>query len=165
MRRHERGLALAHRFDRRFGQRFGVDVPLIGEIGLEHGAGTIAVRHDVRRRFDLVDEPVLFQPLDNSLARREAIEAVQGERRGKVGRWRHAIEKRGVVLEVELPFDVEDVDERQLMAAADLEIVEIVRRRDLHRAGAFFRIGIVVADDRNAPADKRQDAQFCRSGD
>ena len=32
------------------------------------------------------------------------------------------------------------------MPPADLEIVEVVRRRDLHRAGAFLRIGIVVAD-------------------
>ena len=42
------------------------------------------------------------------------------------------------------------------MPLADLEIVEVVRRRDLHRAGAFFRVGIVVADDRNTPPDQRQ---------
>ena len=43
------------------------------------------------------------------------------------------------------------------MPLADLEIVEVVRRRDLHRAGAFLRIGIGVADDRDAPPDQRQD--------
>ena len=62
-----------------------------------------------------------------------------------------------VVLEVELRFIIEHVDQRQTVPPADLEVVEVVRRRDLHRAGAFFRIGIVVADDRNAPADQRQD--------
>ena len=34
-------------------------------------------------------------------------------------------------------------------ALADLEIVEIMRGRDLHRAGAVFRIGIVIANDRD----------------
>ena len=54
---------------------------------------------------------------------------------------------------------VEHIDERQLVPLADLEIVEVVRRRDLDRAGAFFRIGVVVADDWNAPADQRQDRE------
>ncbi len=43
------------------------------------------------------------------------------------------------------------------MPPADLEIVEVVRGRDLDRAGAFLRIGIVVGDDRNAASDQRQD--------
>ena len=46
---------------------------------------------------------------------------------------------------------------RQVVAPADLEIVEVVRRRDLDRAGALLGIGVVVADDRNAAADQRQD--------
>ena len=51
---------------------------------------------------------------------------------------------------------VEHIDQRQIVPLADLEIVEVVRRRDLHRAGALFRIGVIVADDRNAAADQRQ---------
>ena len=43
------------------------------------------------------------------------------------------------------------------MPPADLEIVEVMRRRDLDRARAFFGIGIFVGDDRNAAADQRQD--------
>src|SRR3990170_8972346 len=43
------------------------------------------------------------------------------------------------------------------MAPADLEIVEVMGRRDLHRAGAFLGIGIFVGDDRDAAADQRQD--------
>ena len=43
------------------------------------------------------------------------------------------------------------------MALADLEIVEVVGRRDLDRAGAFLGVGIFVGDDRDAPADQRQD--------
>ena len=41
---------------------------------------------------------------------------------------------------------------------ADLEIVEVVRRRDLDRAGALLRVGIFVGDDRDQPADERQTA-------
>src|SRR5215470_19305089 len=43
------------------------------------------------------------------------------------------------------------------MTPADLEIVEVVGGRDLHRAGAFLGISIVVADDRNAPANQGKD--------
>ena len=46
---------------------------------------------------------------------------------------------------------------RQLVALAHLEVVEVVRRRDLHRAGALLGIGIFVGDDRDAAADQRQD--------
>ena len=44
-----------------------------------------------------------------------------------------------------------------MMPPPDLEVVEVVRRRDLHRAGALLGIGIVVRHDRDAPADQRQD--------
>ena len=42
------------------------------------------------------------------------------------------------------------------MPLADLEIVEVVRRRDLHRARALLGVGIFVGDDRDAAADQRQ---------
>ena len=42
------------------------------------------------------------------------------------------------------------------MALADLEVVEVVGWCNLDCAGAFFRIGIVVADDRDDTADQRQ---------
>ena len=51
----------------------------------------------------------------------------------------------------------QDVDLRQRVASADLEVVEVVRRRDLHRAGALLGIGIFVGDDGDAAADQRQD--------
>ena len=43
------------------------------------------------------------------------------------------------------------------MALADFEVVEVVRRGDLHRAGAGLRVGIVVGDDLQLAADQRQD--------
>jgi len=51
---------------------------------------------------------------------------------------------------------IEHADLRQVVTPADLEIVEVMRRRDLHRARAFFRIGIIVGDDGNAAADQRK---------
>ena len=67
-----------------------------------------------------------------------------------------------VASKVKLRLDVEYVggsaSRISLWRLPDLEIVEVVRRRDLHRAAAFFRIGVFVADDRDAPADERQHA-------
>ena len=98
-----------------------------------------------------------LEPLDDLLARGEALDAVEFERGVELRRRRDVLEERAVVLEVELALDVEHVDQRQMVPAADLEVVEVVRRRDLDRAGALLGIGVVVADDRNAPADQRQD--------
>src|SRR5215813_1619521 len=43
------------------------------------------------------------------------------------------------------------------MSLADLEVVEVMRWCDLDRAGPLLRIGVLVGDDGNAPADQRQD--------
>ena len=43
------------------------------------------------------------------------------------------------------------------MAAADLEIVEVMRGRDLDRAGPLLGIGIFVRDDRDPAPDQRQE--------
>ncbi len=43
------------------------------------------------------------------------------------------------------------------MPLPHLEIVEVVRRRDLHRARALLRIGVFVGNDGNTPPDQRQD--------
>jgi hypothetical protein len=53
----------------------------------------------------------------------------------------------------------QDVDRRQAVPAADLEIVEIMRRRDLDGPRALRRIGIGIGDDGDAPADQRQDRE------
>ena len=152
-------LAGAHRLDGRLGQRLGGHIPLIGEIRLDHDAGTVAMRHRVRIRLDLVEEPLLLQRFTICLRADEAIEAVQScERLSSFGRSgdpsrRNARCRR----ELSLAFDVEHVDQRQMMPPADLEIVEVMRRRDLDRAGALLRVGIFIRDDRDAAAHQRQD--------
>ena len=156
--RHEPGAAGLHRGDRRRGELLGVDVPLVGEERLDRHVAAVAVRDHVGVRLDLLDEARRLEPLDDPLARREAVDAVQvaASRRVRASR-RQPLEEGRVVAQIELRLDVEDVDLRQVVPPADLEIVEVVRRRDLDRAGALLGIGIFVRDDRNAPADQRQD--------
>ena len=43
------------------------------------------MRHDVRVRLDLLDQPFLFQPRDDLLARGEAIHAVHRQRLVEIG--------------------------------------------------------------------------------
>ena len=45
---------------------------------------------------------------------------------------------------------------RQVVPLADLEVVRVVRRGHLHRAGAERRVDVLVGDDRDAPAGERQ---------
>ena len=51
---------------------------------------------------------------------------------------------------------VHDVDLRQVVAQARLEVIGIVRRCHFHRAGAELRIRQLVGDDRNLPLHQRQ---------
>ena len=56
------------------------------------------------------------------------------------------------------------VRHRQVVPPADLEVVRVVRRGHLDRAGAERRVDVVVGDDRDAPAGQRQLDLACRSG-
>ena len=54
----------------------------------------------------------------------------------------------------------EDVDHWQGMATTDFVVVKVVRRGDLHAAGAFFHVGMFITDDRNAAVHQRQHHEF-----
>ena len=60
---------------------------------------------------------------------------------------------------VDAPDLVQDRDRLEPVPTADLEIVEVVGRRDLDRAGALLGIGVCVGHDRDPSADQRQDAK------
>ena len=62
-----------------------------------------------------------------------------------------------VVDKIERCFGVKHVDQGKVMPAADLKVVEVMRRCDLDRAGALLGIRIVIGDDWHATADQRQD--------
>ena len=62
------------------------------------------------------------------------------------------------------PVVVEDRDDRQLVALAGLEVVGIVRRRHLDRAGAELRVDQDrVGDDRELARQRTDAAPSCRS--
>ena len=115
------------------------------------------MRHGVRVRLDLLEKAGILQHLDDALARLLAGQPVQVQRR----RARLAVvgdlgEEGLVALQREPRLGVEDVDQAERLPATDLEVVEVVRRRDLHRARPLFRVGIGVGDDRDQPPDQRQ---------
>ena len=164
--RDDRGAPLAHAGDRRLGERLGVDVPLVGEERLDRHAAAVAVRDRVRVLVRLLDELALLHHRDDAVARREAVEPV--ERVDRLARARAdggtSVEKIRVAAQADVGLRVHDVDDRQIVPAADLEIVEVVRRRDLHRAGAGLRIGVFVGDDRDAAGRPAAGWRACRSG-
>ena len=137
---HELHPTVARRRQRRLRELLGIGVPLLGEIGLDRHAAAIAVRYRMGVRLDLLDQTQLFHFRDDHLARLEAVEAA-------------ILLRRLVVHPREL---VEDVDRFEIVPAADLEIVEVMCRRDLDRARALLRVGILVAHDGDAAADQRQ---------
>ncbi len=98
------------------------------------------MRHHVAGLLDAAQEAQRLKGLDHLLARREPVQAAIFRRRAVV----HAGEI------------VEDVDHRQVVALADHEVVEVVGGRDLNRAGALFRVGVIVGDDRHRPIDDGQ---------
>ncbi len=51
---------------------------------------------------------------------------------------------------------VEDVDQRQVVALADLIVVEVMSRGDFYAAGAKFEVDVVVGDDRDQAVHQRQ---------
>ena len=111
----------------------------------------------MRVRFDFLDQPHLLQTRDDRLARGKTVRAVHRQRRIEVRRLQHACNEIRIVFQLKLSLDAEDVDLRQVMPPADLEIAEVVRRRDLHGTRTLLRIGNLVADNRNPAPDQRQD--------
>ena len=66
----------------------------------------------------------------------------------------YTFERPGIL--VQRAVEVEDVDQRQLVPLAGLEVLEAVARRDLHRAGAELGIDqLRVGDDRELAAQNR----------
>ena len=139
LRGHDAGGAGLHRLDRLFGQRLDVDVPLQGEVGLDDGLAAVAFPDGIGVGLDLLQESQFFKIGDDLAARFIALQPPVG----------------AAVL-VDEPGIVEHVDEFEVVALADLEVVEVVSRRDLHHPGAEFAVDVVVGDHRDLPAEQRQ---------
>ena len=115
----------------------------------------------VAMRLDLLQSALRRHQADDALARLEAVDAVErgDQARQFVIACLEAIEEVQIAFEPNASFRVQNIDLARafaLVAAADLEIVEVVRGGDLDCARAFLRIGIGVGDDRHHPPDQRQ---------
>ncbi len=130
--------------DRPVGERCDLHVPLVGEKGFDHGAGAVAARD---HEFVVLD---LFEQTPRLRDRRRSACAP------RIGRARGSGEPGSSMLRV----DGEDVDLWQVVALADFVVVEIMRRRDLHAAGAEFLVDVLVGNDRNLSAGERQFHHF-----
>ncbi len=113
------------------------------------------MRNGVHVRVDLRQQTRRLHARDDFLARDETVEPVIGQRLLELFRGRHVTQERVIALNAQIGLGIEHADQRQLVPASDFEIVEIMGRRDLDRAGALLRVGIGVGDDRDAPSDQR----------
>ncbi len=107
------------------------------------------MRHLLEMRLNLAQQSRRFHQLNHLQTRLEPVKA--GKR---ACRLRHDIEISGG--KINPPFLREHVDSRQPAPLAYLEIVEIMGRCDLDRTCAFFRIRVLIANQRNEPANQWQ---------
>ena len=138
--RHEADAAVLDRADRGCGERRDAHVPLVSEPGLDHGDAAVAARDREAVRLDLLDEARGLEVGDDALPRLEPVEPAIG-----CGR-----------LVVDSGVGRQDVDERQAAALPHLVVVEVVRRRQLHAAGAERGIRELVREQRDLAAGQRQ---------
>ena len=139
--------AVAHGVAGRLGERRDAHEPLQRQPRLDRGGAAGAVPDRVHVRADLPDDPaVLAQRGDDRRAGLEPVQALE-----RAGRGDHAVL-------------VHDGEHGQVVAAADLEVVRVVRRGDLDRAGAEGRVDVRVGHDRDAAAGQRQLDRLCRPG-
>ena len=151
--RHELDLARTHRIQRRLGDRLaaaGAAVLSVSEVrSTNHWSVSIgsitASERSLTGTCSLcglvsTSRPAASRSASTCLARVVAVQA--------------AVLLRRVV--VDLGVQREDGDRRQLVPLADGVVVEVVRRGDLHAAGAEILVDVVVGDHRNGAAGQRQ---------
>src|SRR5690554_3536636 len=154
---HELDTTVFYRFNSRLGQGLSIGKPLISQHRLDDQAGAITTGHAQHVVFNFLDQTCQFHVGNNLLAGRFPAQAGIGGRKGAVnlgilGAVR--IEDFGDFTNVGVLRH--DVDHGQVVAFAYGVVVEVVSGGDLHTAGAFFRIGVVVGHDGNAAVNQRQ---------
>ena len=125
---------------RRLGQPVHFDEPLVGQVRLDRCLAAIRVRQVDQPVLDGHNQPLRFQVGDHVLA---------GHQHG------HPLVLAGVG--VQRAVGVEDVDHRQVLPLADIVVVRVVRRCDLHAAAAQFGLGPLVRHQRDLAIGQRQE--------
>ncbi len=110
---------------------------------------------------DLIQQARFIHGSDNRFTRGKALHTLK-RRRDFIGaggaRFTVGVKHLGTAADIAVKG--QDVDHRQLVTTTHFIVVEIVRRGDLHAAGAFFHIGVLITHDRNATIYQRQDQLF-----
>jgi hypothetical protein len=113
------------------------------------------MRHLVGVRLDLFQEAKLFELGDDGLPGGEPV--LPGERADEV--WiRDSLDGAQLALDLaeeDARLGVEHRRHGDAVALAHLEVVEVVRRGDLDRAGALLGVGVFVRHHRDRPPDQR----------
>ena len=144
---HDADVTRLGRRDHAFGQRLDVDIPLVGQPRLDHHLAAVAKGGGDDAVLDLDQRALGLQPRDHCRSRREPIEPEQ------------VVGDKVVLRLADMRLAIEHVEHPGWLetgALADLEIVEVMARRDLHRAASELRIGMLVGDDRDQPPGDRQ---------
>jgi hypothetical protein len=141
--RHELDLAAAHDVER-------VSVIDLPGLNVPSGAGFVMATNHWSVSIGSITTPVRSPRGTISLcgftdSRKPCVE-IGDDRFARVEAVEAAILLGGVV--VDLRVEREDLDRREVVAQADLVVVEVVRGRDLDDAGAEFAVDVVVGDDR-----------------
>ena len=136
---------VVHALERGSCERLHLHEPLIGQPRLHHRVAAVAVPHRVLVRFHFLQRARRSQHLDDPLARRESIEALDLLRHAAVG-VRHLSHCR---------VFVDHHRHRERVTLAHVEVVRVVRGRDLHDTGAERGIGVGVGDHRDRAVHDR----------
>ena len=122
------------------------------------------LKHEIVKEAFAMTKEARFQILDDGLAglHRRHARVLAAVDHARLADGRLAAGKERVVFRLLLRAGHaavvgEHADDGQVVALADLKVVRVVRRGDLHHAGALFHIGVLVADDRDFDVHQRQD--------
>ncbi len=159
--RYKLDVAVFNGFNRDFRQRCGTHIPLVSQHRLDNHAATVAVRHGQIVRFDLFKQAELIDSGNNRFTRREAFHVLES-RRDLIGAGIAGFTIGVIHLSTVADIAVEgqDVDHRQFVTTTDFIVVEVMRRGNLDAAGAFFHVGMFVANDRDQAANQWQHHKF-----
>ena len=102
------------------------------------------MRHRMRMRLDFLQQLLRFQFGQDFLTCFKTLQP-------------HIFFRR---IAIDMGVIIKNIDLFQLVAFADLEVVEVVRRGHLHRASAEFRIDIIIGNDWNQATHDGQHSKF-----
>ena len=141
--RNEADVAVLNGIDGRLCEGLHFDKPLRGNARLHNGAAAIAGADVVLDRLNFNEEACFVEILDNLLS---------GLERRHTGVF--------ATIFVDDTAIVHDVDDGQIMAQANLEVVRVMCRGDLHNAGTEVLLHVAIGNDRDFFIDERQNDRF-----